>query len=63
MELDEMLHVDRCRDQGPSIRKSCANWANYMFHGLIQSRDIRGRHVLSTDTMEVEAYEYGLMPA
>jgi len=34
-----------------------------MFHGLIQSRDIRGRHVLSTDTMEVEAYEYGLMPA
>ena len=32
--------------------------------GLIQSRDNRGRHVLSSETteLEVEGYENGLMP-
>jgi len=30
--------------------------------GLIQSRDNRGRHVLSSETTQVEAYENGLMP-
>ena len=30
--------------------------------GLIQSRDNRGRHVLSSETTEAEGYENGLMP-
>jgi len=30
--------------------------------GLIQSRDNRGRHVLSSETTEVDGYENGLMP-
>ena len=30
--------------------------------GLIQSRDNRGRHVLSSETTEVEGYKNGLMP-
>jgi len=30
--------------------------------GLIQSRDNRGCHVLSSETTEVEGYENGLMP-
>jgi len=45
--------------------KSCANWATHMFQlliGLIQSRDNRGRHVLSSETTEVKGYENGLMP-
>jgi len=29
---------------------------------LIQSRDNRGRHVLSSETTEVEGYENGLIP-
>jgi len=31
--------------------------------GLIQSRDTRGRHVLSCETTEVDGYENGLIPA
>jgi len=30
--------------------------------GLIQSRDNHGRHVVSSETTEVEGYENGLMP-